>query len=82
MERICLVINRFLFYINISEIINMHGFKSFSVCDMNLKFVSTMTARSNTSCTREIKARFPHSVNFLAPSALHYLFLFKVWVLV
>ena len=50
------VVNRFLFYENISGIVcnetncPRHEFKSFSVCDMTFKFLNTMIPRSNTRC--------------------------------
>ena len=78
MDRIFSVINRFLFYNYISEIVNnktlncpRHDFKSFCVCNMNFKFDTTdpdSVKQYKKLRMREIKANFPHSENCPVPS--------------
>ena len=74
-KEFCLVMNRFLFYDNISEIYvynkirncPWHDFKSFFfVCYMSFKF-QVSTKQYKMLRVRDINARFPHSENCPAP---------------
>ena len=59
-----LVANRLLFYYNISEVVYnktwncpWHDFKSFSLCDISLKFLTTMIPWGNTNCCAYVRLK-------------------------